>query len=127
MRGPIGLSRCSPILPSPPTKYDDTDMRNVDPRWQPDNFEKNVEAEGRLGDLAAAKGVIVSQLALAWLPTRGEHVVPSLGARSVQRIEENAGAVDVSLTGTDLATTDEILLHDGFGARYAEEHAPVSI
>lgn len=49
--------------------------------------------------------------------------VPS--TRSVQRIEENAGAVDVPLTGSDLATIDEILPHGGFGARYSEDYAPV--
>ncbi|MFG2794169.1 hypothetical protein [Streptomyces sp. NPDC048419] len=53
--------------------------------------------------------------------------MPIPSARSVQRIEENAGAVDVSLTRTDLATTDEVLPYDGFGAHYSEDHAPVSI
>ncbi|MFD9510066.1 aldo/keto reductase [Streptomyces mirabilis] len=111
----------------PAGEYDTTDMRNADPRWQPGNFEKNVEAVGKLGDLAATKGITVSQLALAWLLTRGEHVVPIPGTRSVQRIEENAGAADVPLTGADLATIDEILPHGGFGARYSEGHAPVWI
>ncbi|NEC84896.1 aldo/keto reductase [Streptomyces sp. SID12501] len=111
----------------PAGEYDVTDMRNVDSRWQPGNFEKNVEAVGKLGDLAATKGITVSQLALAWLLTRGERVVPIPGTRSVQRIEENAGAVDVPLTEADLATIDEILPHGGFGARYSEDHAPVWI
>ncbi|NEA68765.1 aldo/keto reductase [Streptomyces sp. SID12488] len=86
-----------------------------------------VEAVGKLGGLAATKGITVSQLALAWLLTRGEHVVPIPGTRSVQRIEENTGAVDVPLTGSDLAMIDEILPHGGFGARYSEDHAPVWI
>ncbi|MFJ8085395.1 aldo/keto reductase [Streptomyces sp. NPDC096205] len=66
-------------------------------------------------------------MALAWLLSRGEHVAPIPGARSVQRIEENAGAVDVPPTGTDLATIDEILPHGGFGARSSEDHVPVWI
>ncbi|MFJ1605526.1 aldo/keto reductase [Streptomyces sp. NPDC088253] len=81
----------------------------------------------KLGDLAATKGITVSQLALAWLLTRGEHVVPIPGTRSVQRIEENAGAADVTLTAADLATIDEILPHGGFGARYSEGNTPVWI
>ncbi|MGW3152328.1 aldo/keto reductase [Streptomyces sp. NPDC001177] len=68
-------------------------MRNVDARWQPDNFEKNVEAVGKLGDLAATNGVTVSQLALARLLTRGDHVVPIPGAPSLQHIEKNAAAL----------------------------------
>ncbi|MDH6625805.1 aryl-alcohol dehydrogenase-like predicted oxidoreductase [Streptomyces sp. LBL] len=44
----------------PAGEYDVTDMRNADPRWQPGNFEKNVEAVGKLGDLAATKGITVS-------------------------------------------------------------------
>ncbi|WP_309484313.1 aldo/keto reductase [Streptomyces himalayensis] len=91
---------------------------------QPGNFEKNVEAVNRLSDLAASKGITVSQLALAWLLTRGEHVVPIPGTRSPKRIEENAGAADVALTEADPAAIDEILPHGGFGARYAEGTCP---
>ncbi|WP_234540919.1 hypothetical protein [Streptomyces shenzhenensis] len=63
-----GLSWAVPLFShpaKPADEYDVTDMRNVDPRWQPDNFEKNVEAVGKPGDLAAATGVTVSQPALA--------------------------------------------------------------
>ncbi|WP_346656979.1 aldo/keto reductase [Streptomyces sp. F001] len=111
----------------PAGQYDATDMRNHDPRWQPGNFEKNVEAADRLADLAAAKGITVSQLALAWLLTRGEHIVSIPGTRSPKHIEENAGAADVTLTEADLAAIDEILPHGGFGARYAEGHVPTWI
>jgi aryl-alcohol dehydrogenase-like predicted oxidoreductase len=114
MRRPIAAVPLFSHPAKPASEYDVTDMRNVDPRWQPDNFEKNVEAVGKLGDLAATKGVTVSRPTLAWLLTRGEHVVPIPGTRSAQRIEENGDAVDVPLTGTDLATIDEILPHGGF-------------
>ncbi|MCW8376961.1 aldo/keto reductase [Streptomyces justiciae] len=109
----------------PADAYDATDMRRGDPRWQPGNFEKNVEAVERLAALAASKGATVSQLALAWLLTRGEHIVPIPGTRSVRRIEENAAAADLTLTDADLAAIAEILPHGGFGARYAAEHVPV--
>ncbi|MFE7930049.1 aldo/keto reductase [Streptomyces sp. NPDC057456] len=108
----------------PAGSYDATDMRNTDPRWQPGNFEKNVEAVDRLGRLATAKGSTVSQLALAWLLARGEHIVPIPGTRSAARMEENARAADVTLTEADLAAIHEILPTGGFGARYAEEHIP---
>ncbi|MFE7332937.1 aldo/keto reductase [Streptomyces sp. NPDC057565] len=104
----------------PAGQYDETDMRNHDPRWQPGNFEKNVEAVDKLTDLATSKGVTVSQLALAWLLAQGEHIVPIPGTRSAARIEENAGAAAVTLTQADLATIREILPTGGFGARYAE-------
>ncbi|MFF4837764.1 aldo/keto reductase [Streptomyces sp. NPDC001315] len=111
----------------PAGEYDATDMRNFDPRWQSGNFEKNVDAVNKLADLAATKGITVSQLALAWLLTRGEHVVPIPGTRSPKRIEENAGAADVSLAEADLASIDAILPRGGFGARYAEGHVPTWI
>ncbi|NUS75116.1 MAG: aldo/keto reductase [Streptomyces sp.] len=109
----------------PAGEYDATDMRRGDPRWQPGNFEKNVAAVERLAALAAAKDATVSQLALAWLLTRGEHIVPIPGTRSVRRIEENAAAADLTLTDADLEAIAEILPHGGFGARYAAEHVPV--
>ncbi|MEV2211026.1 aldo/keto reductase [Streptomyces sp. NPDC050997] len=111
----------------PADQYEATDIRNVDPRWQPGNFEKNVEAVDRLAELAAAKGATVSQLALAWLLTRGEHIVPIPGTRSPKRIEENTGAADLTLTQADLKAIDEILPHGGFGARYADGHVPTWI
>ncbi|MFF4733955.1 aldo/keto reductase [Streptomyces mirabilis] len=108
----------------PAGQYDTTDMRNTDPRWQPGNFEKNVEAVDQLGRLAAAKGITVSQLALAWLLAQGDQIVPIPGTRSAARMEENARAADVALTEADLAAIREILPNGGFGARYAEGQAP---
>jgi aryl-alcohol dehydrogenase-like predicted oxidoreductase len=108
-------------------QYDETDMRNTDPRWQPGNFEKNVEAVQKLGKLAAATGITVPQLALAWLLAQGEHIVPIPGTRSAIRIEENTAAANLTLTEADLAAIDEILPHGGFGARYAEGGMPTWI
>ncbi|MFI1097862.1 aldo/keto reductase [Streptomyces sp. NPDC020917] len=111
----------------PAGEYDATDMRNTDPRWQPGNFEKNVEAVERLGRLARERGITVSQLALAWLLARGEHIVPIPGTRSAARMQENAHAADVALTDEDLAAIREILPTGGFGARYAEGQVPTWI
>ncbi|WP_433220273.1 aldo/keto reductase [Dactylosporangium sp. CS-047395] len=108
----------------PADQYDPSDMRRTDPRWQPGNYEKNLEAVERLTKLASSKGATVSQLALAWLLTRGEQVVPIPGTRSVARVEENTAAADLTLSQEDLAAIDEILPTGGFGARYAGGRTP---
>jgi aryl-alcohol dehydrogenase-like predicted oxidoreductase len=109
----------------PAGEYDETDMRRTDPRWQPGNFEKNVEATRQLTQLAESKGATVAQLALAWLLAQGEHIVPIPGTRNSARVAENLGAVDVELDAADLARIDEILPTGGFGARYAGGRVPV--
>ena len=108
----------------PAAEYEETDMRRGDARWQPGNFEKNVEATRQLTDLAACKGATVAQLALAWLLAQGEHIVPIPGTRSVKRVEENIGAADLTLTGADLTRITEILPAGGFGSRYPEGMSP---
>ncbi|MEU5988631.1 aldo/keto reductase [Spirillospora sp. NPDC047418] len=111
----------------PAGSYDPSDMRNGDPRWQPGNFEKNLEAVRRLTELAAAKEATVSQLALAWVLAQGEDIVPIPGTRSPKRVEENTAAADLTLTGADLDAIAEILPTGGHGARYAEQALPTWI
>ena len=103
----------------PAGEYDETDMRRTDPRWQPGNYEKNLEATQQLIALAESKGGTVAQLALAWLLAQGDTIVPIPGTRSPKRLEENVGAVDFALTADDLVRINEILPTGGFGARYA--------
>lgn len=104
----------------PASEYDATDMRSGDARWQPGNFEKNVEATHQLAELAASKDATVAQLALAWLLAQGENIVPIPGTRSAKRVEENVGAADLTLTAGDLARIKEILPTGGFGSRLPE-------
>ena len=99
-------------------------MRRGDARWQPGNFEKNVEATRQLTELAGSKDATVAQLALAWLLAQGEHIVPIPGTRSAKRVEENIGAADLTLSAGDLARIDEILPAGGFGSRYPEGMSP---
>jgi len=80
------------------------DWRRRNPRFQGGAFERNVALADRVRELAAAKGCTPAQLALAWLLTR-EDVVPIPGTSSVERLEENAGAIDIRLTRAEL---DEI-------------------
>jgi len=80
------------------------DWRRTNPRFQGENFTRNVALADRLREMAAARGCTPAQLALAWLLTQ-ENVVPIPGTSSIERLEENAAATDVSLTREDL---DEI-------------------
>lgn len=111
----------------PADQLEEGDMRRDDPRWQPGNFEKNVEAVRQLKELAASKGATVSQLALAWLLAQGDDIVPIPGSRKAERVAENVGAADVVLTAGDLARIQEILPDGGFGDRYAEGFKPTWI
>ncbi|WP_180901232.1 aldo/keto reductase [Martelella soudanensis] len=108
----------------PSAEYEENDMRRFDPRWQPGNFEKNLDAVRQLGELAQAKGITVSQLALAWLLAQGDDIVPIPGTRRVERLEENLAAVDVTLSADDLARIRNILPDGAFGARYAGDMVP---
>jgi len=106
-------------------EYSEDDMRRGrDPRWQGTNFEKNRRALGELEGLAAEKGVAVSQLALAWLLAQGDDIVPIPGTRNAQRLEENAGALDVELTEDDLRRVREAFPDGAYGTRYAEANLP---
>ena len=81
------------------------DWRRRNPRFQGGAFERNVALADRVRELAATKGCTPAQLALAWLLTR-EDVVPIPGTSSVERLAENAGAVDVQLTREELDEID---------------------
>ncbi len=127
----IGFVPYSPLgrgflvgTPKPAAEYGDDDMRSRDPRWQPGNFERNLDAVAQLTRLAETKGATVSQLALAWLLAQGEDIVPIPGTRSAARVAENVGAADVALAEDDLAEISRILPHGGYGARFPEGHVP---
>ncbi len=92
--------------------------RRGNPRFQGGSFERNVALADRVRELAATKGCMLAQLALAWLLTR-EDVVPIPGTSSVERLSENAGAVDVQLTRDEL---DEIDRRSPKGAASGERY-----
>jgi aryl-alcohol dehydrogenase-like predicted oxidoreductase len=81
------------------------DWRRRNPRFQGGNFERNVALADRVRDMAAAKGCTPAQLALAWLLTR-DQVIPIPGTSSMDRLAENARAVDVKLTREELDEID---------------------
>jgi aryl-alcohol dehydrogenase-like predicted oxidoreductase len=97
------------------------DWRRTNPRFQGENFEKNLELVEELEALAREKGTTPAQLALAWLLTRGKHVVPIPGSRRIERLEENAAATDIKLTENDLHRLELIApVGAAVGTRYPE-------
>ena len=108
----------------PAADYPADDMRGFDERWQPGNYERNVDAVRQLTALAEGKGITVTQLALAWLLAQGDDIVPIPGTRRPQRLAENAAAADVALSAEDLARIDEILPEGAFGGRYPAAMMP---
>ena len=97
------------------------DYRRHSPRFQGENFQKNLHLVNHLRDLAASKGVTASQLALAWVLAQGDDLVPIPGTKRVKYLEENVGALDVQLTPDELRHLDELLpLGAAAGTRYPE-------
>ncbi|MBE0339830.1 aldo/keto reductase [Paenibacillus sp. 28ISP30-2] len=108
-------------------KFDDfaeDDFRRTVPRFQPENFQKNLDLVQHIKDLAAQKGVKPSQLALAWLLAQ-EGIVPIPGTKRVTYLEENAGAVEITLS-TDEMENINVIIPKGMaaGLRYAAERMP---
>jgi aryl-alcohol dehydrogenase-like predicted oxidoreductase len=83
------------------------DYRRNSPRFQGENFEKNLELVDKVREIADEKGVAPSQLALAWLLYQGEDVVPIPGTKRRKYLEENAAAAEIDLTDEDLGRIDE--------------------
>ena len=95
------------------------DYRLSSPRFQAEHFDVNRALADIVVSLATVKGCTPAQLALAWLLSRGEDVVPIPGTTRIDRLIENAGAVDVGLSATELARFAELLPRDcASGARY---------
>ena len=84
------------------------DWRRTNPRFQGENFQRNLDLVRAIEELAREKGVTPAQLALAWVPARHDHVVPIPGTRSIERLEENAAALDIRVTQADLDRLDAI-------------------
>ena len=97
------------------------DFRRVSPRFQGENFQKNLDLVGKIEDLAKSKGCTASQLALAWVLAQGDDVVPIPGTKRVRYLDENVGAADIQLSPDELRRIDEIVPSGAFaGTRYPE-------
>jgi aryl-alcohol dehydrogenase-like predicted oxidoreductase len=103
-------------------KFDDLpadDYRRNSPRFQGDNFQKNLDLVAVLGELAVRKGCTASQLALAWVLAQGEDIVPIPGTKRVRYLDENLTAARVQLTPEDLQEIDAAL---PFGAASGDRY-----
>ncbi len=104
-----------------PDDFADDDFRRHNPRFQGENFQRNLTLVERVRELASEKGCASGQLALAWVLAQGDDIVPIPGTKRVRYLEENIGAADVLLTADDLARLDEAAPRGGTaGDRYAD-------
>jgi len=105
-------------------RYEDfapDDYRRHSPRFQGENFQKNLDLVRKVEELAIKKGCKPSQLALAWVMAQGDDIVPIPGTKHKKYLEENAVAADLKLSQQDLAVIDEVFpLEAAAGQRYPE-------
>ncbi len=117
---PLGRGFLSGAIRSPDDLADD-DFRRHNPRFQGDNFARNLDLVTRVEEIAGDKGVTPSQLALAWVLAQGDDVVPIPGTKRRSYLEENAAADGLVLTGDELRRIDEVLPPgSGAGDRYGD-------
>ena len=102
-------------------ELDDDDFRKNHPRFTGENLERNMKLADHVKALAESKGVTPAQVAIAWVLSRGDDVVPIPGTRRRTYLEQNAAASDIELTGQELAELEEI--GEAAGDRYSDMSA----
>lgn len=117
---PLGRGFLTGAIRSP-DDFDADDYRRGSPRFQGDNFRRNLALVDKVKALAADKGCSPAQLALAWVLAHGEHIVAIPGARRQRNLDDNLGALELSLSPAELAAIDAVFPPDAVsGLRYAE-------
>lgn len=97
------------------------DYRRHSPRFQGENFNKNISLVAKVEEIASAKGVTTSQLALAWVLAQGQDIVPIPGTKRRKYLEQNAAAAEVILSQEELAAIEDVFPKDAAsGLRYPE-------
>ncbi|WP_337047736.1 aldo/keto reductase [Serratia liquefaciens] len=105
-----------------PEDLDADDFRRSNPRFQGENFARNLALVEKVTELAKQKGVAPSQLALAWVLAQGEHIVPIPGTKRRRYLEENIAAAELTLSTAELAAIEAVFpLQAAAGARYGAE------
>ena len=100
---------------------DASDFRRANPRFQGENFQKNLDLVERVEELAASKGCTAAQIALAWALAQGEDIVPIPGTTRVKNLEENVSALDVELSDEELRDLEAVFPKGAAaGDRYAD-------
>ncbi len=101
--------------------FDTDDYRRFSPRFQGDNFQKNLDLVKKIEAMAAEKKCTPSQLAIAWVMAQGEFIFPIPGTKRIKYLEENAGSLNVSLTKEELNAIDTMFPKNAAaGLRYPE-------
>ncbi len=104
-----------------PSDLDADDWRHTNPRFQPETMEQNQRLVEHVKTLAARKGCTPAQLALAWVLAQGEDVVPIPGTKRVKYLEDNLGAIDVTLTPEEIQEINRLFpVGVAAGARYTD-------
>ena len=117
---PLGRGFLTGVLKSPDDFAAD-DYRRFSPRFQGDNFTKNLQLVKQVQALALEKGVTAGQLALAWVLAQGDYIIPIPGTKQRKYLEENVAALSISLSPTELAALDAIFPADATaGLRYPQ-------
>jgi aryl-alcohol dehydrogenase-like predicted oxidoreductase len=102
-------------------EFEADDYRRFSPRFQGENFERNLQLVKKIEEMAENKGCTAAQLALAWLLSRGEHIFPIPGTKKLKYLDENIGALQVRLTAHELEEIEAILPRGAAaGTRYPE-------
>ncbi len=105
-----------------PEDFAQDDYRRNHPRFQGENFYKNLDLVKHIEALAQKKKATLAQVALAWVRAQGEDIVPIFGVRSIARLEENIGALKISLTDQELKEIDQLIPKGATsGPRYAAQ------
>jgi aryl-alcohol dehydrogenase-like predicted oxidoreductase len=100
------------------------DYRRSSPRFQGENFDKNLKLVDKVTELADEKGATPSQLALAWVMAHGDDIVPIPGTKRRKYLEENAAAADIEFSAAELESIEAVFpLGAASGARYPEQSA----
>jgi aryl-alcohol dehydrogenase-like predicted oxidoreductase len=105
---PLGRGFLSGRFKSP-GDFPDDDFRKFHPRFQGENFDKNIQLVREVEKMAEEKGCTTAQLALAWVLAQGDDIVPIPGTKHVRYLDENIGALEVKLSDEDRRRLDEIL------------------
>ena len=105
---PLGRGFLSGRFKSP-EDFPEDDFRKFHPRFQGENFAKNIQLVREVEKMAEEKGCTTAQLALAWVLAQGDDIVPIPGTKHVRYLDENIGALEVKLSDEDLKRLDEIL------------------
>jgi len=117
---PLGRGFLSGAIRSP-EDFDSDDFRRHNPRFQGENFQRNLDLVDQVKALAEDKDVLPSQLALAWVLAQGDDIVPIFGTKRRHYLQENLGALRVTLSDEDRRTLARIFpIHAAAGERYGE-------